>query len=140
MIRGSVAEDGTVSLNPVYILPQTAVSAQNGLYQVELLDGAGNIIATHPVDLLVAEEEGVSARAIQGVVPAPDVPVAELRLVEVASQTAVANRTLSTAGMAVNASLAQRSDSATVSWGMWLTYRPTCATRLTMALVGQRWV
>ncbi len=118
VIRGSVAQDGVVSLNPVYILPQTAVSPQNGLYEVELLDAAGNVITTHPVDLLVAEEEGVSARAVHGVVPAPGVPVAELRIVEVASGTAVAHRTLSTAGLAVNATLNQRSDAATVSWGI----------------------
>ncbi|MCP4419511.1 MAG: hypothetical protein GY805_23100, partial [Chloroflexi bacterium] len=66
LIHGSVAEDGAVTLNPVYILPQTAVSPQNSLYQVELLDSAGNIIATHPIDLLVAEEEEVSARAVHG--------------------------------------------------------------------------
>ena len=118
VIRGSVAEDGAVTLNPVYILPQTAVPAQNGLYQVELLDDAGNIISAHPVDLALAEEEGVSAQAIHGVVPAPDVPVAELRIIEVASQTAVANRALSTAGMAVHATLDQGSDSATVSWSI----------------------
>ena len=35
-----------------------------------------------------------------------------------ASGTAVAQRTLSTSGMAVNATLAQRSESATVSWGI----------------------
>ncbi|MCP4417743.1 MAG: hypothetical protein GY805_14055, partial [Chloroflexi bacterium] len=91
---------------------------QNSLYQVELLDSAGNIIATHPIDLLVAEEEEVSARAVHGIVPAPDEPVAELRIVEVASQTAVAQRTFSTASMAVTASLAQSSESATVSWGI----------------------
>ncbi|VAW32251.1 hypothetical protein MNBD_CHLOROFLEXI01-3228 [hydrothermal vent metagenome] len=118
LIQGSVAEDGSVTLNPVYILPQTAVSPKNSLYQVELLDGADNIIATHPIDLLVAEEEGVSARAVHGIVPMPDEPVAALRIVEVASQTAVAQRTLSTASMAVTASLAQSSNSATVSWGI----------------------
>lgn len=118
LISGSVADDGTVSINPVYILPQAAATPQNGLYQVELLDEAGNIIATHPVDLMVAEEEGVSARAIRGVVPAPGVPVAELRIVEVASGTAVAHRTLSTASMAVNATLAQRSETATITWGI----------------------
>ncbi|MAT96497.1 MAG: hypothetical protein CL608_05080 [Anaerolineaceae bacterium] len=118
VVRGSVAEDGAVSLNPVYILPQTAVNPQNGLYEVELLDTAGNIIATHSLDLLIAEEEGVSAQAIHGVVPAPEVPVAELRIVEVASGTAVANRTLSTASMAANATLNQRSETATVSWGI----------------------
>ncbi|VAW39581.1 hypothetical protein MNBD_CHLOROFLEXI01-4792, partial [hydrothermal vent metagenome] len=140
LIQGSVADDGAVTLNPVYILPQTAptsptgdsrtrgqaVSPQNSLYQVELLDSAGNIIATHPIDLLVAEEEGVSARAVHGIVPMPDEPVAALRIVEVASQTAptssrgqaVAQRTLSTASMAVTASLDQSSNSATVSWGV----------------------
>jgi hypothetical protein len=123
LIQGSVADDGAVTLNPVYILPQTAptssaVSPQNNFYQVELLDSVGNIIATHPIDLLVAEEEGVSVRAVRGVVPLPNEPVAELRIVEVASQTAVANRTLSTASMAVSASLAQSSSSATVSWGL----------------------
>ncbi|WP_420644188.1 hypothetical protein [Candidatus Leptofilum sp.] len=118
LISGSVAEDGSVSLNPVYFVPATAVSPQNGLYQVELLDAVGNVIATHPVDLMVAEEEGVSANAMRGVVPAPDVPVAELRVIEVATGTAVANRTLSTSSLAVNATLAQRSDTATVSWGV----------------------
>jgi hypothetical protein len=118
LISGSVADDGTVSLNPVYILPQTAVSPQNGLYEVQLLDMDGTIIATHPVDLMVAEEEGVSARAIRGAVPVPDVPVAELRIIEVASGTAVASRTLSTASLSVRASLAQRSETATVSWGI----------------------
>ncbi len=118
LISGSIGEDGTVSLNPVYMLPQTAVSPQNGLYQVELLDAAGTVIASHPVDFFLAEEEGVSARAIHGVVPAPDVPVAELRLLEVASGTAVANRTLSTSSLAVKAALAQRSESATISWGI----------------------
>lgn len=126
LIQGSVAEDGTVTLNPVYILPQSAPtssrgqadSLQNSLYQVELLDSMGNIIATHPIGLSIAEEEGVSIRAVRGVVPMPDEPVAALRIVEVASQTAVASRTLSTASMAVSASLAQDSDSATVSWGV----------------------
>ncbi|MEZ4593259.1 MAG: hypothetical protein R3D55_19255 [Chloroflexota bacterium] len=118
LIGGSVAADGSVALEPVYMLPTTAVSPKNSLYRVELLDDAGNIIASHPVDLLVAEEPGVSVRAIRGVVPAPDVPVASLRLVEAASGTAVANRTLSTAGMAVQANLAQRSETATVSWGI----------------------
>ena len=118
LVSGSVAEDGTVSLDPVYMLPQTAVSPQNGLYEVQLLDAQGDLIASHPVDFFLAEEEGVSARAIHGVVPAPAVPVAELRLVEVATGTAVANRTLTTSALAVNATLAQRSASATVSWGI----------------------
>ncbi|MCB8925137.1 MAG: hypothetical protein H6652_05875 [Ardenticatenaceae bacterium] len=118
LISGSVADDGTVTLKPVYILPTTAVSPQNGLYRVELLDASGNVIASHPVDLMVAEEEGVSARAIRGAVPAPDVPVAEIRVVEAATGTAVANRTLATSGMAVNATLAQRSETATVNWGI----------------------
>ncbi|MCB8979706.1 MAG: hypothetical protein H6657_20035 [Ardenticatenaceae bacterium] len=118
LVSGSVADDGTVSLEPVYFVPATAVSTQNGTYRVELLDNAGSVIATHPVDLLMAEEPGVSALALRGVVPAPDVPVAELRVVEVASGTAVASRTFSTASMAVNATLAQRSETATVNWGI----------------------
>ncbi|WP_420627801.1 hypothetical protein [Candidatus Leptofilum sp.] len=117
-ISGSVADDGTVSLSPVYFAPATAISPQNSWYQVELLDAAGNIIATHPVDLMLAEEVGVTARAIRGVIPAPDVPVAELRVIEAATGTAVANRTLSTSGLVAQATLAQRSDSATVSWGV----------------------
>lgn len=118
LISGSVSEDWGVSLDPVYFAPATVKSSQNAFYQVELLDVAGNVIATHPVDLLFAEEEDVSVRAIRGVVPAPDVPVAELRVVEEASGTAVANRILSTTEMAVNATLAQRSETATVSWGI----------------------
>ncbi|MBK7897616.1 MAG: hypothetical protein IPJ90_22600 [Anaerolineaceae bacterium] len=118
LLSGSVAADGSVALDPVYMLPTTAVSPQNSLYHVELLDAAGNIIATHPVDLLVAEEPGVTARAIRGVVPAPDAPVAALRLVEAATGTAVANRTLSTSSLAANATLAQRSETATVRWGI----------------------
>jgi len=118
LISGSVADDGSVTLKPVYILPTTAVSPQNGLYRVELLDASGNVIASHPVDLMVAEEEGISARAIRGAVPAPDVPVAEIRVVEAATGTAVANRILATSGMAVNATLAQRSETATVNWGI----------------------
>ncbi|MCC6606846.1 MAG: hypothetical protein IT327_26810 [Anaerolineae bacterium] len=118
LISGSVAEDGRISLHPVYFVPTTAVPTQNGRYHVELLDDAGNVIATHPVDLVVAEEPGVAVQAIRGAVPAPDVPVAELRVVEVATGTAVASRSLSTASMAVNATLAQRSETATVSWGI----------------------
>ncbi len=119
LIHGSVADDGMVSLGPVYILPQTvSTPSQDALYRVELLDGAGNIIATHPVSLLVAEEEGGSAHAVHAVVPLPAEPVAALRVVEVASQTAVAQRTLSTAGMSVSGTLAQGSSSATVSWGV----------------------
>lgn len=124
VIHGSVAEDGTVSLSPVYMLPTTAVTPQNGLYEVEMLDTAGNVIATYAIDLLLAEEEGISAQAIHGVVPVPDGPVAELRVVEVASGTAVANRSLSTNSFAANAALkanttlAQGNDTATVSWGI----------------------
>lgn len=123
VIHGSVAEDGAVSLSPVYMLPQTAVTPQNGFYEVELLDTAGNVIVTYPIDLLLAEEEGISAQAIHGVVPVPDVLVAGLRVVEVASGTAVANRSLATNGLAVNAALkanttlAQGDETATVSWG-----------------------
>ncbi len=123
VIHGDVADDGAVSLMPVYILPQTAVTPQNGFYQVELLDTAGNIIATHPVDLLLAEEEGISAQAIHGVVPAPDVPVAEVRVVEAASGTAVAQRTLATTSVAersaltASAAVAQADETATISWG-----------------------
>ncbi|MCA9942408.1 MAG: hypothetical protein KC449_02960 [Anaerolineales bacterium] len=118
VIQGSVADDGAVSLSPVYMLPQTAVSPQNGLYTVQLLDNTGTVIATHPVDLMVAEEEGISARAIRGVVPVPDEPVAEIRIVEAASGTAVASRTFSTASMSVSTALDQRSEAATVSWGL----------------------
>lgn len=118
LIGGAVAADGRVSLDPVYFAPATAVSPQNGLYNIDLLDNAGNIIATHPVDLLVAEEEGVSVRAVHGVVPAPDVPVASLRLVEAATGTAVANRTLAISSMTAQATVAQRSETSTVSWGI----------------------
>lgn len=118
LVSGSVADDGTVSLEPVYFMPATAVLAQNSTYRVELLDAAGNLITSHSVDLLLAEEPGVSVQAIRGVVPAPEVPVAEVRVVEMASGTAVANRTLATARLAVNATLAQRSETATVSWGI----------------------
>lgn len=120
LISGSVGADGRIGLDPVYFVPTTAAAPQNGRYQVELLDSTGSIIATHPVDLLLAEEPGVAVQAIRGAVPAPDVPVAELRVVEVASGTAVASRTLSPAGLAVTPSLAQQtaSETATVTWGI----------------------
>ena len=140
LVSGFVAADGSVSLDPVYMMPATAVSPQNGLYRVELLDSAGNVIAMRPVDLMVAEEDLVSARAIRGVVPAPDVPVASLRLVEVASGTAVANRTFSMGNLAVQAALAQRSETATVSWGIAdvpANVRYTTDNGLTWTTVGQ---
>ena len=116
LVRGSVDDSGDVLLNPVYLIPQTPRPIQNGTYRIELLDEVGHVIATHPVDLLLAEEEGVAAQSIYGVVPAPDVPVAEMRLIETATGTAVANRPLSITSLATNVALDQRGETATLTW------------------------
>jgi hypothetical protein len=99
-IRGTFTATGQVTLKPVYALnlPLTALPATSD-YQVELLDAQDQVVATYPVPVLEASNEGGSAQAIGAVVPRPAQTVARVRLVR-AGQTA-AQRALAPAGVTI---------------------------------------
>ena len=94
LISGPVQPDGRVALSPIYILPRIPNPAPEGAYRIELLDSGGQIIAAYGAALLEAGEQGFTSRAIHTAVPWPDQPVAEVRLVEVASGLVAARQVM----------------------------------------------
>jgi hypothetical protein len=99
-IRGDITATGQAALRPVYAFaaPLTALPAASN-YQVELLDAQGQVVATYPVPVLEASNEGGSVQAIGAIVPQPAQAVARVRLVR-AGQT-VAEKSLPPAGVAI---------------------------------------
>ncbi len=83
MIRVAFDEAGTAQIRPVYAFPQAVTAEPTAAeYALELLDTAGAVIVNHAVDIHIAEEPGVTSRAIHASVPLPARPVAGVRLVK----------------------------------------------------------
>lgn len=119
MIVGSIADDGAVSLAPLYALPLAQPDAPaDSAYSIELLNAAGDVVASQPIAVAEAEEDGVHARAVRGVMPLPATAVSHLRLLH--EGRIVATRTLdnSLVNMAVETAVVQTPDEVTVSWGV----------------------
>ncbi len=117
-VRVQFDEAGTAVLQPIYTfesVPTTA--ATDGDYVVELLDGAGHVLAAQSVTVVQAEEPGVTARAIYAHIPVPQEPVAAVRLIQ--GETAVLQRQLtqSPTTLAQIITVRQKADFVTVSWG-----------------------
>lgn len=119
LIRGQLTAAGQATLEPVYgVVRQPAGIFADSDYAVALLDAAGGVLAIHPVQLSVAEEEGVAARAFIAAVPLPDAPVTAVRLL--ANGATVAERPLHSnlAGLALHSTVSQTASSATLRWGV----------------------
>ena len=84
----------------------------------ELVDNTGSIIASYPITVREAEEEGLSGRSVLGDVPLPAVPVATLRLVENGMVLAERPLTDSQNTLATTVSLTQDSESVTLNWSL----------------------
>lgn len=119
-VRAELNERGEAIMKPIYTFPAAPTQAPSSSpYEVQLVDGSGRLIMTQPAHLLVAEEEGLRAAAVQAVLPVPDAPVAAVRLVR-AGQTVGERRLLTQKSPAAAAapSLSQRNGQVELSWGM----------------------
>ncbi len=119
LIRATFDAQGAPTLKPVYAFATglTALPASSD-YSVDLLDAAGQVLASYPVKVLEAEEESGRVRAIRAVVPQPAPAVASVRLVQ--AGRAVAQRRLSlslTAQTAATPTVTQSAAGATMRWG-----------------------
>ncbi|MHB0858760.1 MAG: hypothetical protein ACYC5M_14480 [Anaerolineae bacterium] len=126
-----VAQDGAVTIQPVYALLGTPTQADGAEHTLELLDAAGQVMATHPVLAYEIEtphplgECGDSplmapaepAWAVHAVVPRPAEPVARLRLLH--GTEVLAERALDAPeGAALSAGLVVAEDAEPVlRWG-----------------------
>jgi hypothetical protein len=122
LIRANLDETGVVEMRPTYHL---ATSGQTQplsvtMYEVQLLDEAGTIIAQHPISLREAEEPGIVVRGFMGTVPLPAEPVASVQIVSLAGESpaVLAGQTLTTRALAARteASLTETADSIHLTW------------------------
>lgn len=108
---------GDVVVQPTYEL-NTVPSALsiNSSYAVELLDSDGVVLATYPVALLEAEEEGVHALSIHAVVPT-NVAMASIRVTHDGVQ--IAERAMGEQSRAAQTavSLTETATAITLQWG-----------------------
>lgn len=120
LIVAGLDGDGAIHLNPTYAFTAPAAAAVPGPYVVELLDGAGEVLARYPLRLREAAEEGVSARLLTAVMPLPDTPAAALRIVAADTETVALSRPLTPADDWLKrpaASASREGDTITLRWG-----------------------
>jgi hypothetical protein len=93
LVRAVLEEDGSATLEPVYVLDPVALDVpQSGEYTIELLNAVGTVLATHSVAAVEAEgpyhygeslmhhDHEHAHRSIVAIVPAPAATVAQVRL------------------------------------------------------------
>ena len=116
IIRATYDSNGA-TLAPTYAfaVPASAAVVTSDV-MVELLDSSGTVMATHPVAVREAQEEGIHIRALLGSVPLPASPVAAIRLVE--DSVVLVEKQLATSPDAAEAALAlsRTADGATLAW------------------------
>ena len=123
LIRATLDQSGGVELQPAYSFTTSADTRPFSatLYEVQLLDAAGAIIAQHPISLRMAEEPGVVARSFLGTVPLPSEPVASMQIVSLAGESpyVLAGQSLTSRDLAARteASLTETAVSIHLSWG-----------------------
>lgn len=119
LVRGQILADGSISLKPTYILPQypTAVPSASP-YAIELVDEQGIVVQRTPVQVIKAEEPGISVQAILAAIPLPEASFASVRLMQ--QDTAVASRVLDSQAntFSINATTTQAADAAIIRWGI----------------------
>lgn len=119
LIRAQIFADGEIFVKPAYTFPQYPTpQAETADYFVELVNSAGDVVASHPVAVVSAEEPGVMVRSIFTAVPTPDEPFQTVRIVQ--NGTLFGTRTLSTEvnNQAIVATTTQAVETATVRWGL----------------------
>lgn len=117
LVQAEFDAAGTAWFQPLYTFPQTPTPSDGDSdFAVELLDAAGNVVASHPVAVLEAEEEGVSVRLIHASVPLPAEAVARVRLRQ--AGVVVAERALAPPTPArAPVSISRTADTITLRWG-----------------------
>lgn len=80
-VRMAPTDAGGIAVLPAYSLnaPPTALPAQSE-YAIELVDGQGIVLASHPVSPAVASEEGFTTWVISAVLPQPALVPSLVRL------------------------------------------------------------
>jgi len=82
-VRANIDAQGQVSLASLYILPVPPnPSSNNGDFMVELLDENGDSISTTRISSLLAEEENLTYRTINALIPLPERYPATVRLIK----------------------------------------------------------
>ncbi len=130
LVRATLEEDGSATLEPVYALDHIALDApQSGEYTIELLDAAGIVLAAHAAAAVEAEgpysygedpmhhDHDHAYRAIVASVPAPAVTVARVRLMHngaVIAERAIGGIAAPATG--VQAALTQEGATWVLSW------------------------
>ena len=121
MIRADLSENGEIALHPVYMLEAAPTDLPaNSAYQVDLLDPAGNLLASYFVPVLEAYEPGLSIRALHALIPLPDSEVAWVRLSEVNGPNSSQQDVLGaqSTAQAIVPLVTQTPEMITLSWGM----------------------
>lgn len=109
-------DDGNPILHPTYRMPASiSTLPETSEYVLELRGERGQLIASHPLPILEAEERGVSSRAIHATIPVPEQEVASLSLLHQGSP--VVSRSIATAPPGLQAAeLAVVGDNAVLHW------------------------
>jgi hypothetical protein len=122
LIRANLNETGIVEMRPTYHLAASGNTQPLSItmYEVQLLDEAGTIIAQHPISLRQAEEPGIVVRSFVGTVPMPAEPVASIQIVSLAGESphVLATQSLATRTLAArtDSSLTETDDSIHLTW------------------------
>jgi len=83
IVRASLDQDGKAKFEPFYEFKGQPTSApESSEYSIEMLNDVGKIVATHPVKVYKAEEQGIFAHTISAVIPKPQESITTIRLVE----------------------------------------------------------
>ena len=83
IVRASLDQDGKAKFEPIYEFKGQPTSApESSEYSIEMLNDFGEIVASHPVKVLKAEEQGVFAHSISSVIPKPQESITTIRLIE----------------------------------------------------------
>mgnify|MGYP000902163932 CR=1 FL=1 len=134
LLRATLVGDEAIIL-PVYRLSGPLTSGDNSGYQVQLLDAAGEVLATHPVALLQAEEAGVQTQMLVAHVPAPS-GVTALRFVR--QGRVLAERALAGPGpeqaASVSAEVRATTEGLALAWS-----RPDVPALVRYSADGQQW-
>lgn len=83
LVRGIFNPDGSISLQPLYTIPQQSVERpEREDLRVELIGKDGQITTSNPIQILETVDGDVPYREINAMVPLPDKPVTSIRIMD----------------------------------------------------------
>lgn len=119
LIRADLSADSAINLHPVYTLSGVPTDLPDrSLYRVELLGLDQQVIASHFLPVIEAEEPGVSAQAIHALLPAPDTEVAAIRLLTSDGARRIERTLTRTRSTLPTPTVVQTREAITLTWGL----------------------